>query len=221
MLILSPPARFLLAPSTRLLAAVCTGSWPMPEFSLPPGDWPELLGSTLRLRTLRREDAAGILALLRDPEVSRFFLWEPPRDLKTARAYVAGFQEETAVGWAYHFAVEEHARGALLGVANLYHINAVTGEAEIGIWLGRAHWGQGAQQEVNQLLLQFGFGQLGLRRLMFRVAVENTRAQAAFRKLGASDWGCVELFSRRQDRMVEHRVFGVEDEEWQTKNASG
>jgi ribosomal-protein-serine acetyltransferase len=219
--ILSPPAWFLLTASSQRPMAVDALSSTMPHYGFPSGDWLELVGSTLCLRVLCREDAPGILALLRDPEVSQFFLWEPPRDLKGARAYVAGFQEETAMGWAYHFAVVGRPGGALLGVANLYHINATAGEAEIGIWLGRAHWGQGAQQEVNHLLLEFGFDQLGLRRLMFRVAVENTRAQAAFRKLGASDWGCVELFSRRQDRMVEHRVFGVEDAEWQTKNGSG
>jgi [ribosomal protein S5]-alanine N-acetyltransferase len=190
----------------------------MPEPIYPSDEWLELMGATLRLRVLQMEDAPAILALLRDPEVSRFFLWEPPRDLKRTRAYVEGFREETALGWAYHFAVEDRSAGELLGVANLYHINVAAGEAEIGIWLGRAHWGQGAQQEVNQLLLQFGFHQLGLRRLLFRVAVENTRAQAAFRKLGASEWGRVELFSRRQDRMVEHQVFGVEETEWQTRD---
>jgi RimJ/RimL family protein N-acetyltransferase len=181
-----------------------------------PDESLELTGPTLHLRGLRPADAPGILELLGDPEVSRYFLWEPPGDLKAARAYVHGFRHETEMGWAYHFAVVGRAAGQLLGVANLYHIDATAREAEIGIWLGRAYWGHGAQQEVSRLLLQFGFEQLGLERLLFRVALDNTRAQAAFRKLGVSERGRVHLFSRRQDRMVEHRVFGVEGAEWET-----
>ena len=41
----------------------------------------ELTGPSLRLRGLQLGDAPRILALLRDPEVSLYFLWEPPRDL--------------------------------------------------------------------------------------------------------------------------------------------
>jgi len=44
--------------------------------------------------------------------------------------------------------------------------------------------------------------------------VGNARAQAAFRKLGATEYGRVQLFSRRQNRMVEHRVYGLKATEW-------
>jgi ribosomal-protein-alanine N-acetyltransferase len=175
---------------------------------------PELTGPSLRLRGLQLGDAPRILALLRDVEVSRFFLWEPPRDLAEAREYVQSFQDEVALRWAYHFAVVRQQDRALLGVANLYHIDVAAGEAEIGIWLGQAYWGQGLQQEVSRLLLAFGFETLGLDRLLFRVAVQNGRARTAFCKLGVTERGRVLLFSRRQDRMVEHLVYGMEAGEW-------
>ncbi len=174
----------------------------------------DLAGPGLRLRALRVSDAPRILALLRDPEVPRFFLWEPPHDLAAARAYVTGFQDEMTSRWAYHFAVEAPAPTTLLGIANLYHIDAPAGEAEIGLWLGRAFWGQGVVQEVSHLLLAFGFRTLGLERLLFRVAEGNTRAQMAFRKLGATERGRVWLYSPRHDRMAEHRVYALEAAEW-------
>ena len=174
----------------------------------------DLVGPSLHLRYLRLDDAPRILELLRDPEVPRFFLWEPPGDLKEARRYVSGFQHEVYRQWAYHFAVVGRASEKLLGVANLYHIDPMAREAEIGLWLGRAYWGHGLQREVNRLLLEFGFRTLDLRRIVFQVAVENARAQAAFRKLGATESGRVQLFSRRQNRMVEHRVYGLKATEW-------
>jgi ribosomal-protein-alanine N-acetyltransferase len=174
----------------------------------------ELVGPSLRLRYLRLDDAPRILELLRDPEVPRFFLWEPPGDLEEARQYVEGFQHEVYRQQAYHFAVVDQASAELLGVANLYHLDPVAREAEIGIWLGRAYWGQGLQQEVNRLLLEFGFRTLDLRRIVFQVAAENARARAAFRKLGATEWDRVQLFSRRRNRMVEHLVYGLKATEW-------
>ena len=184
------------------------------EYFKAAGTSIELVGPSLHLRYLRLDDAPPILELLGDPDVPRFFLWEPPRDLEEARQYVQGFQQEVYHQRAYHFAVVGSGREALLGVANLYHIDPLAREAEIGIWLGRAYWGQGVQRQVNHLLLEFGFRTLQLRRIIFQVAVENARAQAAFRKLGATQYGRVQLFSRRQNRMVEHLVYGLKATEW-------
>jgi RimJ/RimL family protein N-acetyltransferase len=180
----------------------------------------ELSGPSIQLRALRLDDAPRILELLREPEVSCFFLWEPPRDLAGAEQYVQGFQQEVDQQWAYHFAVVRPAANELLGVANLYHINRRAREAEIGIWLGREYWGQGIQQEVSGLLLALGFDGLHLRRLLFQVAVGNARAQGAFRKLGVAERGRAMLYSQRQDRGVEHLVYGVEAAQWRGRQSA-
>jgi len=188
---------------------------------LPPLQ--ELTGRSVRLRGLRLDDSPRILALLREPEVHRFFLWEPPHDLAEAEQYVSGFQQEVELRWAYHFGVVRAAADELLGVANLYHVDLRAGEAEIGIWLGREYWGQGVQQEVSELLLRLGFEGLRLRRILFQVAAGNARAQAAFRKLGAAQRGRAMLFSQRQERRVEHLVYGIEAGRWRRRQpaASG
>jgi len=175
----------------------------------------ELTGPSLRLRPLRRADAPRILELVRDPEVPRHFLWEPPRTLTEARNYVEGFQYEVDRRRAYHFGIEHRGTREFQGVANLYHIDQHTREAEIGIWLGRAHWGRGVQPEVSRLLLRYGFETLRLERVLFRVAVENVRAQAAFRKLGVTECDRVLLFSQRQDCFVEHVVYVFQAAQWE------
>lgn len=177
-----------------------------------------LTGPSLHLRSLHLDDAPRILELLRDPAVSRFFLWEPPHDLEEAQRYVAGFQYEVDQQWAYHFAVLGRQSRELLGIANLYHIDARARQAEVGIWLGRAFWGQGIQQEVSQLLLEFGFRRLQLERIVFRVAVGNARAQAAFRKLGATECGRVALFSQRQNGLLEHLVYELKAPQWEASD---
>ena len=176
----------------------------------------------LLLRRWRDEDLVPFAELNSDPEVMTYMpaLLDRPESDALATRIREQFDHRGFGLWA----VEVPDVAPFIGYVGLSvprFTAAFTPCVEVGWRLARAHWGQGAQQEANHLLLQFGFDQLGLRRLMFRVAVENTRAEAAFRKLGASEWGRVELFSRRQHRMVEHRVFGVEDAEWQMKNGFG
>jgi [ribosomal protein S5]-alanine N-acetyltransferase len=180
----------------------------------------EITGPSVHLRDLRSADAPRILELLRDPAVSQFFLWDPPRDLAEAEQYVQGFEHEVDWGCAYHFAVVGRAANELLGVANLYHIDRRAREAEIGIWLGQDYWGQGIQPEVSGLLLQLGFEALKLRRIIFQVALGNARAQAAFRKLGAGERGRAMLFSHRQAERVEHLVYELKAAQWRGKQSA-
>jgi RimJ/RimL family protein N-acetyltransferase len=177
----------------------------------------ELTGPSVHLRDLLPSDAPRVLELLQHPEVSQFFLWDPPGDLAEAEQYVQGFQHEVDWGCAYHFAVVGRAASQLLGVANLYHIDRRAREAEIGIWLGREYWGRGIQPEVSGLLLRLGFETLKLRRIIFQVSLENARAQAAFQKLGATERGRAMLFSHRHAHRVEHLVYELKAAQWRGK----
>jgi RimJ/RimL family protein N-acetyltransferase len=174
-----------------------------------------LEGPQLQLRPVRAEDAERVLELLRDPEVPRFFNWEPPRFLWEARQYTETFEYENAHGWAFHFAIVPRDEGIMVGVADLYHLRWEAREAEIGLWLGRAYWGRGYPAQVNALLLDLAFGELKLERVIYHVATANLRSQRAFEKLGARRDGTTHLYSTRARRDVEHIVYRILRSEWE------
>lgn len=174
-----------------------------------------LEGPHVQLRPVRVDDAERVLELLRDPEVPRFFNWEPPRFLWEARQYAEAFAYENAHRWAFHFAIVPRDEGVMVGVADLYHIRWGSQEAEIGLWLGRAYWGRGYPAEVNALLLDLAFGELKLERVVYHVALGNLRSQRAFEKLGARREGTTWLYSTRARRDVEHIVYRILRSEWE------
>src|SRR5919197_697433 len=63
------------------------------------------------------------------------------------------------------------------------------GTAEIGFALLPSTWGTGLFRVAGALLCRFAFDIMKLHRLEMRVSVENTRAQVAVYKLGATPEG--------------------------------
>jgi RimJ/RimL family protein N-acetyltransferase len=195
-------------------AAVAPDDEPLP---LAPGEPRPLTGERVLLRPPSLEDAPALLQLFRDPEVSRFFVWLPPRDLADARCYLKGFERDLRAGAAYHFTVLALPSAVPAGVVNLYHLQRHLARAELGIWLGRPYWGRGLGREACCLLLDFAFGAGGFEEVLFRVHPDNRRARRAFARLGALPAGRVSLHSLRAGAPVEHRVYRLTAAHWQAQ----
>jgi ribosomal-protein-alanine N-acetyltransferase len=56
--------------------------------------------------------------------------------------------------------------------------------AIVGTWLGRAHWGTGANAESKAMILSLAFRTLGLLRATALASPENVRSIAALERLG-------------------------------------
>jgi RimJ/RimL family protein N-acetyltransferase len=172
-----------------------------------------LEGPNLVLRPIEVADAPRVAELLQEPEVNRFFVSPPPLALWEAEDYTESFAWEMKRGYALHFAIVPRATGRMAGVADLYHLNRRMKQAEIGIWLGREHWGRGYAAEVNRLLLRLAFEELGLDRVFYRIALDNTRSQRAFEKMGARRVGSCPVYASRHGHDVEHWLYTITREE--------
>jgi ribosomal-protein-alanine N-acetyltransferase len=61
---------------------------------------------------------------------------------------------------------------------------SIAGEGVLGFYLARAYWGQGLASEAGLALVKFGFGELGLNRIVSAVEVGNTASVRVLGKLG-------------------------------------
>lgn len=57
-------------------------------------------------------------------------------------------------------------------------------EAKLGFTLARSYWGRGLATEAGEALVRFGFGRLGLSRIVSVVQVENAASLRVLEKLG-------------------------------------
>ncbi len=151
-------------------------------------DWrarlPVLRGQGVHLRELRTSDAEPLFALLTTEEVSRF-ISPPPTTVAGFVRFVEWTQARRAEGRHIGFAVVPDGCDTAVGLIQFHAVEDDFSVAEWGFALGSAWWGKGLFVEGAQLVLEFAFDHVGVRRMEARSVTENGRGNAALRKLGA------------------------------------
>jgi len=174
----------------------------------------EVTGPTLTLRYATPADAPALLALASDSEVTRFFSWGPYRTVEEPLAYIEGLAARRERGEQLDLLIVHREHGPI-GVTGLSELSRRDRRAVVGTWLGRAHWGTGANAEAKALVAHLAFEVLGLERLGAYSSPENLRSQAALERLGYVREGRLRAFHRHGDRVHDVLVFSVLKVEYQ------
>ena len=165
-------------------------------------------GPTLTLRYAEPGDAPALFEHARDPQVTRFFSWGPYERVEEAEAYIARLPAERAEGRHLDLLIDHHEHGPI-GVIGLGEWSLRDRRAVVGTWLGRAHWGSGANTEAKALLARLAFEALGLERIGAYAAPGNPRSQRALEKVGFVREGTLRAFHRHGDRVYDVHVFSL------------
>src|SRR4051795_1044458 len=139
-------------------------------------------GPRLSLRYARADDTQALFELGRDPEVSRFFSWGPYSDPAEASAFITRMTTDRETGERLEFVVADE-QDRMLGITGLSEFSQRDRRAVVGTWLGRPHWGSGANADSKALVLALGFGLLGLQRISAYAHPENGRSLTALARL--------------------------------------
>src|SRR4051812_42019313 len=115
-----------------------------------------IVGDQYALRPPTPEDAPGLFELGSDPDVVRFFSWGPYREQAEAEAFIERVRAERP----HEFLIVD-SDDRPIGLTGLSELSERDRRAVVGTWLGRAHWGTGANAESKALILHFAFRELG------------------------------------------------------------
>lgn len=148
---------------------------------------PTLIGQRVRLRAPVAQDWAGRFALGNTPEIHRAFGGAPGQfralSEDAARSWVESQMNER-YGW-----IIEH-QDRLIGSVRLHSLNTLDRRAMLAIGiLDPDSLGKGYGVDAMRLVAGHAFGPLGLHRLSLRVLDFNTRAIAAYKKVGFVEEG--------------------------------
>ena len=158
-----------------------------PEPALPAS--PMLRTTRLLLRPLDANDAPAFHRLINDWEICRRLPDAPfPYPAQLAAEWIEAAATDREIKRAEQFALVEAQTGLLIGVAGLRLAKGHKG-AELGYWLGRAHWGQGYGLEAARRLTEWAFAALPIAQLTAVVAADNEASFAVLRRLGFSQSG--------------------------------
>ena len=175
-------------------------------------------GRGLELRPLRLRDAGDLFALVEAnrPRLARWLPW-PAANLcmQDSRAYILRVRGQARLGLAQSFGLWW--KDQLVGIAGFVWIDAAHRSAAIGYWLAQEAEGRGLMTAAVKALLRHGFRGLGLNRIEIRAGVRNHRSRAIPRRLGFRHEGTLRQAERLGDRFVDHAVYGLLAEEWQSR----
>src|SRR3954470_9756185 len=172
-----------------------------------------LTGPDLTLRYAEPADAAALFRLAADPEVTRWFSWGPYLTAAEPLAYIERLPAERLRGERLDLLVEHREKGPL-GVTGLSELSRRDRRAMVGTWLGREHWGTGANAESKGLLLHLAFAVCGLERVGAYSNPENARSTRALERLGFRHEGVLRGWHRHGDVHHDVNVFGLLRAEW-------
>jgi RimJ/RimL family protein N-acetyltransferase len=144
----------------------------------------ELETARLRLRPPTDADVDGLVALHSDPDVMRY-LGPPGETAEHVRAVVLPYFLSFPAGFGY-FVAQERATGAFLGwfLFRPPRERPVPGEIELGYRLHRAAWGRGFATEGSRALVDRGFTDLGVERVVAQAMAVNRGSRRVLEKVG-------------------------------------
>ena len=173
----------------------------------------EISGPSIKLRYATRADAPAMFELARDPEVTRFFAWSYERRAD-AEAWIASLAGRRDTGQLLELAIVD-SDGQVIGATGLSELARRDRRATVGTWLGRAHWGSGANAESKALVTALAFGPLGLERLTAYASTENVRSQAALQRVGFRREGVLREFHRHPGQTHDVVVLSMLRSDWE------
>ena len=180
-------------------------------------DWrsglPVLTGGWVTLRELRADDAESLFALLTTEEVARF-ISPPPSSVEGFRKFIDWTLRQRAAGAYTCFAVTLKGFDTAIGIFQIRASEVGLETAEWGFAIGSAFWGTGVFQEGAEMLLEFAFDTLNVRRLEARAAVQNGRGNGALIKVGAVQEAILRKSFAKNGRMYDQVLFAILESDW-------
>lgn len=162
----------------------------------------------LTLAPLTSSDAPHVYPFLSDPEVMAHWDQAPIEDPDEVEACVVAQVAQMDQGKAHYWAVRQSQTGDFLGYCELVDIDKRHHRAELRFIVARQGWGQGYGLEAVRALLAHA-ASIGLKRLIARTHVGDTRAEKLLERLGFEAEGYLKGHIHRDGERRDCRLFGL------------
>jgi ribosomal-protein-alanine N-acetyltransferase len=154
-----------------------------------PSSFPELATERLRLRAPLPRDAAALLGILGDAEVTRYHNMPTLTTLAEAHAALERLRQRYTARDAIRWAIELLDDGDMIGTVGLLRFDFEHRRAEVGYEIARRLWGRGLTPEAVAAVIGYGFSVLGLHRIEAGVLPGNDASVRVLQKLGFLEEG--------------------------------
>ena len=145
---------------------------------------PKLETERLILRKIRLKDVSDMYAYSRDPETSRFLLWEPHPNRRFTLSHILYLQKAYAAARFFDWALVLKETGQMIGTCGFTEIYEQEKRCEVGYVLSPRFHRRGLAPEALTEVLRYGFTVLGLEKASGRFMEDNIASRKVLERLG-------------------------------------
>lgn len=147
-------------------------------------DFPTFETERLTLRRLLVRDKDDMFEYAHKPEVTKYLLWSEHENVAFTAKYLKYLQTKYRRGEYFDWALVTKSENKMIGTGGFVTFDVDNNSAEIGYVVSDAYWGQGYATEAVRRIIEFGFEELNLNRIVARHMVGNERSGRVMTKCG-------------------------------------
>lgn len=129
-------------------------------------------------------DAEALFPLVDGTSVCDTLAWDGPESADEYSQGLALRSLQVLAGEKHFFTIVLRETGQPIGSCDLRFENDDTTQANVGLWIGEPFQGKGYGTQVVASLAAYGFGELGLSKIVADIFVGNWASRRAFEKNG-------------------------------------
>lgn len=174
------------------------------------------------LRPFRRRDVATLheAVMASVPELAEWLPWAVGYERAVAQRFIRESSAAWSEGRAFDFTVRPHDNlDSHVGNVSVWWVSQQNHVGEIGYWVRSDMTSQGVGTEITAKAMQIGFEEIGLHKIVLRIAVGNVGSEHIARKLGYTFEGTLRDEVKVGNRWLDHTVWSLLDREWWDERA--
>ena len=147
-------------------------------------DLPTIETERLLLRKITLNDASDMFEYASNPEVSEYTMWSTHVSIEDTKYFLKSltkmYKKRELVDWG----IVHKAEKKFIGTCGFVEWSMTHSRAEIGYALSARYWSEGYMSEAVNAIIEFGFREMLLNRVMGRCEVNNIASARVMEKVG-------------------------------------
>jgi ribosomal-protein-alanine N-acetyltransferase len=177
---------------------------------------PTIFSERLVLRPFRLTDAPIVRKLAGDRAIADTTIRIPhPYEKGAAEKWIETHREAFRRKQFIVFAIVRRKSGRLIGAIGLT-LDRRNENAELGYWIGRRYWNRGYATEAAEIMLMYGFTELGINKVHAHHFVRNPASGRVLERIGMKREGLLRQHVKKGDTFEDIVQYGILREEYQT-----
>ncbi len=181
---------------------------------------PVITTPSLILRPMRMSDAQDIFSYSSDPEVARYVLWDPHRNLRDTRAYIRYIRSLYRNALPSSWAVVLQETGRVVGSVGFMWVSPENASAEVGYSYARPVWNRGTATEALAAVLDSAFRSLPLNRIEAQRDLRNPASGRVMEKCGMTQEGILRGRLKNKGEYVDVALSAILRADWEARMKS-